>query len=132
MLMAIVALVLLVLSGILLDSHRRSWNAVKLNDELDELQVRAARAQYLRRMQASGVMGVIGVLLMLRPLIPERPLWFLLYLLTLVLLCGWMLMLALVDAFAASLRLRQTRQKIDAGREDLEAQVRAARERRQD
>src|SRR5690606_34570707 len=95
---------------------------------LDDRQRRGARAQYLRRMRASGLIGLIGVMLMIRPLIPERPLWYLLYLLLLVLMCGCMLLLALVDAFAGTLRIRRARHAAAEAREKLEAELRAAQE----
>lgn len=123
-----IALALLAVSGLLLDAHRRSWKAIEADADLDERDRRAARAQYLRRMRASGTIGVLGALLILHPLVPEKPLWFTLYLLLLVLLCGWMLMLAMVDAFANALRLRRARHQTESLQAKLEREIRAARE----
>ncbi|WP_442482671.1 hypothetical protein [Aeoliella sp. SH292] len=131
-LLSVLALALLALSGLLLDWHRRAWNAAKSNTELEPRDLRAARAQYLRRLRASGLIGVIGALLMVRPLVPEKPLWFTLYLLLLVTLCGWMLLLALVDTFATSLRLRRAKQETESLHAKLERELRAARERSED
>ncbi len=119
---------LLVLSGVLLDAHRRAWFAAQQKASLGERERRCARAVYLRRMQAGISIGMIGVLLMLRPLIPQQPFWFLLYLLAMVLLCVWLLLLAMVDVLAASLNRRQSRREIRVTREDLEAEIRAAQE----
>jgi hypothetical protein len=123
---SIAALCLLVLSGLLLDAHRRTWLAVEQELSLTERQRRSARAIYLRRMQASGTMGLIGALLMIRPIVPEKLHWFLVYLLVIVLLCGWMLILAVIDAFAASLRARESRHQTESSREKLEEEIRAA------
>ncbi|MCO6042601.1 hypothetical protein NG895_01650 [Aeoliella sp. ICT_H6.2] len=127
-----IALALLALSGLLIDAHRRTWNAVAEDSELDERDRRAARAQYLRRLRASGTIGVLGALLILRPLVPAEPLWFTLYLLLLVLLCAWMLMLALVDGFANALRVRRARQQTESLEAKLERELRAARDRLDD
>lgn len=127
-----IALVLLALSGLLLDAHRRTWRAAEADAELDERGRRAAKAQYLRRMRASGTIGVLGALLILQPLVPQEPLWFTLYLLLLVLLCGWMLLLALVDGFAAALRVRRARHETESLEAKLEREIQAARDRSDD
>lgn len=125
----IAALGLLVLSGWLLDVHRRTWRAAERNPDLDHRERRSARAQYLRRIRASGLIGLIGGLLMLRPLVPEEPLWYLLYLLLLVLLCASLLLLAMVDALAGSFRVRRSRHDLAEARKKLEAEIQAFRRR---
>lgn len=125
----ILSLALLALSGMLLDAHRRTWRAAESDSALDDRQRRAARAQYLRRMRASGMIGLVGGLLIVRPLVPREPLWFTMYLLLLVLLCAMMFLLALVDGFAATLRMRRTRQEAESLESKLEAELRAAQDR---
>lgn len=115
----IAALLLLGLSGLLIDAHRRTWRTAQDDPALDDRGLRAAKAQYQRRMRASGTIGLLGALLIIHPLVPRRPVWFTLYLLLLVLLCGWMFLLAVVDGFAASLRVRRARLE----RESLEAKL---------
>lgn len=127
--LSIIALILLAVSGLMLDAHRRTWRAAAADEKLDDRQRRAARAQYLRRIRASGTIGLIGALLIVRPLVPAEPLWFTLYLLLLVSLCGYMLLLALVDAFAASLRVRQARREKESLQAKLEKELNAVRNR---
>ena len=125
----LIALALLALSGLLIDAHRRTWRAAENDEAIDQRQLRAARAQYLRRLRASGSIGLVGALLIIRPVVPREPLWYTLYLLLLVLLCGLMLILAVVDGFAASLRIRKARRQTESLEAQLEAEIRAARER---
>lgn len=110
----------------MLDAHRRTWLKAYADSSLDERQRRSARAQYERRMRASGMIGLLGALLIIRPLVPRDPLWFTLYLLTLVLLCGMMMVLAMVDGFAASLRVRRARQESESLQAKLEKELQAA------
>lgn len=128
-LLPLIALALLALSGLLIDAHRRTWRAAENNSNLDQRQLRSARAQYLRRIRASGTIGLVGALLIIRPVVPHEPLWYTLYLLLLVLLCGLMLILALIDGFAASLRIRRARRQTESLEAQLEKELRAARER---
>jgi Tfp pilus assembly protein FimT len=66
---------------------------------------------------------------MVRPLVPREPLWFTLYLLLLVLLCAVMFILAVVDGFAASLRLRRVRSETESLQSKLEKELEAAQDR---
>jgi len=120
--LSLAAIGLLAISGLLLDAHRRSWRAALEASHQSDQDRRAARALYLRRMQASSLIGFLGLLLMVWPVIPEKPLWFLAYLLGLVVLCGWMLVLALIDAFAARIGLRKSRQSMEDRQKDLESE----------
>lgn len=129
--LSITGLLLLGLSGLLIDAHRRTWRAVQAGDKLEERDLRAARAQYLRRLRASGTIGVLGALLIVHPLVPQKPLWFTLYVLLLVLLCGWMFLLALVDGFAASLRVRRARRERESLEAKLNRELRDARQQHQ-
>lgn len=113
----------------MLDAHRRAWFRADVDPSLDQRQTRSARAQYERRMWASGIIGMLGLLLMVRPLVPRDPLWFTLYLLMLVLLCGILILLALIDGFAASLRIRRARQQTESTRQKLERELQSARNR---
>ncbi|QDU58466.1 hypothetical protein [Aeoliella mucimassa] len=123
MLLPVFALLLLVISGLMLDQHRRTWLEAKHSDSIDNRDQRAARAQYLRRMRASGAIGVIALLLIVKPIVPREPLLFTLYVLVLVVLCGWIFMLALVDSFATQLRLRRSRRETASLEAKLEAEL---------
>ena len=121
---------LLVVAGILLDAHRRTWRQEDADGEATFRDRRASRAQYLRRMQASGTIGVLGVLLMIQPLVPRTPLAYVLYMLALVVLSGWAVMLAIVDAFASWLKGHKHRERQLDARQKLEAELKAARDRK--
>lgn len=130
---AIVGLVLLVIAGLMLDSHRRRWLAIQnqLPENRDKNQQRAwrnARAEYNRRMQASGMVGVLGLLIGARPLVPESPLAFALYLCALLIGCLWVLMLGIIDAWANMLGVSRTTGDREAARLRLEAEIKRARE----
>jgi hypothetical protein len=118
----IVPLLLIGVSGLLLDWHRRSWQQAQWDESLNERDRRFARSQYRRRMEASGLIGIIGAVLGCYPLVPKRPLEITLYLTALVLACGCIMLLALVDVWAT----RQNLRRIES--EQLAAQHRIARE----
>lgn len=133
MFLPLAALGLLVVSGLMLDSHRRTWAEAQTNTELvgelQQRQLRAARAQYRRRMQASGLVGVVGGLLLLHPIVPETPLWYVAYASLLSIITAVIFIYGSVDAFANTLRVRKARQHRDDLQTKLEAELRAAQER---
>ena len=128
-LLSYLGLALLVVAGVMLDAHLRTWRGEQTLDEPNPRARRAARAQYLRRMQASGTIALLGGLLMINPLVPLSPIPYILYTLALVLCCGWILMLGVVDGFATWLKYHKIREGQLGAREKLEAELRAARER---
>jgi hypothetical protein len=118
----IVPLLLIGLSGGLVDWHRRSWQQAQWDESLGEGDRRFARSQYRRRMQASGLIGVIGALFGCYPLVPKRPLEITIYVTVIVMACGCIMLLALVDVWATRQNLRRIQS------EQLAAQHRLARE----
>lgn len=120
----IVPLLLIGLSGLLLDSHRRSWRQAQWDESLNERDRRFARSQYRRRMEASGLIGVIGAVLGCYPLLPKRPLELTIYVTAIAVACGCMMLLALLDLWATRQNLRRIQS------EQLAAQHRLAREQR--
>jgi hypothetical protein len=121
----IVCLLLIGLSGVLLDMHRRSWRAAQADKELSSADRRFALSQYRRRMQASGIIAVLGVAVGCEPLIPREPLSYLLYLVSILGACLAIVVLAALDAWS-------TRQHIARlSSEHLAAQVKLARELRE-
>ena len=118
----IVSLLLIGLSGLLLDGHRRSWRAAQQDASLTPGDLRFARSQYRRRSQASGIIGALGAAIGVYPLVPRQPLPITLYLTAVSTTCLAILLLAALDAWA-------TRQNFIRMRsEQLAAQVKFARE----
>ena len=118
----LVALVLMGLSGALLDAHRRSWRLVKDSETVADCDLRFARSQYRRRVQASGTIGVLGAAIAIFPLVPHQPLPITMYLMAVSLACFAILLLAAADAWATRqhfIRLRA---------EHMAAQVKLMRE----
>jgi VIT1/CCC1 family predicted Fe2+/Mn2+ transporter len=118
----IVSLLLIGLSGLLLDLHRRSWRAIQQMDSISPGDLRFARSQYRRRTQSSGTIGVLGAVLGVYPLVPRAPLPFTLYLVAITLACMAIMMLAALDAWATRqnfLRLRS---------EQMAMQIKVARD----
>lgn len=119
---AIVSLLLIGLSGLLLDIHRRSWRAAQKDSSLSQGDVRFARSQYRRRSQASGIIGILGAAIGVYPLVPREPLPITLYLAAISLACLAIVLLAALDAWATrqnSIRMRS---------EQLADQVKFARD----
>jgi hypothetical protein len=121
-----ISLMLIGLSGVLLDMHRRSWRAAQQDTAITDRDRRFAGAQYRRRTQASGVIGVIGAAIALWPLVPQRPWPMFMYVAALGGACFWIVLLAALDAWA----IRQNFARVRG--EQLAAQVKLARELRGD
>ncbi len=105
----LIPLLLIGLSGILIDLHRRSWQSAQQLVEISPGEFRYARSQYRRRVQTSGTIGALGGILALYPLVPRAPLPITLYLLAITLTCLAIMLLAVIDAWATRqnfLRLR--------------------------
>jgi len=102
-----ISLALLGLSGVLIDSHRRSWRSARDNDDLSDRDRRYAQSQYRRRMQASGIIGLLGVGIGVYPLVPREPGPMAFYLAALVSACACIMLLALLDAWATRQHYRR-------------------------
>jgi hypothetical protein len=118
----IVSLLLIGLSGLLLDLHRRSWRTVQHIESISPGDLRFAQSQYRRRMQSSGTIGVLGAVLGVYPLVPRAPLPFTLYLVAISLACVAIMMLAALDAWASRQNFMRLRS------EQLANQVQLARD----
>jgi hypothetical protein len=99
----IFALLLLGLSGLLINSHRCARERVKFASGLEDHARLFANSQYYRRMMASGLIGFLGAAIAIRPLVPIQPLPVTIYLYTLFLACALIIFFAVVDAFATRL-----------------------------
>ena len=96
----VVSLLLIGLSGVMLDMHRRSWRGAEQDPKLAPNERRFAWSQYRRRMQASGIIGVLGAAIGCRPLVPREPLSITLYLASIAGACLAITVLAALDAWA--------------------------------
>jgi hypothetical protein len=137
MFFALIGLALLVVAGLLIDSHRRTWyrrqaELVEPRDKPQQRAWRAARGEYIRRMIASGTVAAMGLLLGARDLVPDRPLAMVVYVLLLVLGCLWLMMLAMFDAWASMLRLSNTASQQETARILLERELEKARQKAQE
>jgi peptidoglycan/LPS O-acetylase OafA/YrhL len=117
-----ISLLLMVLSGLLIDMHRRSWRLAQEDASLTLRDVRFARSQYRRRLQASGIIGVLGAAIGVYPLVPHEPWPIMLYLTWLMMACMAILLLAALDAWAT----RQNFVRLQS--EHLSAKIKLARE----
>ena len=118
----LISLILIGLSGVLLDWHRRSWRAAQDDTAMPERERRFALSQYRRRMQASGIIGVLGAAIGIGPIVPREPWTMAIYLLALVGSCACIMVLAAIDAWATRQHFARIRS------EQLTAQIKLARE----
>ena len=95
-----ISLVLIGLSGFMLDAHRRTWRAAQQDPGLADRERRFLQAQYRRRMQASGIIGALGAAIGIKTLVPLEPWPMILYLLFLAGACACIMVLAGLDAWA--------------------------------
>jgi hypothetical protein len=104
------SLLLLLVSGVLMLTHWRSWNAFR-QQEQPQSEFDFRRRQFRRRMQASGMIGIVGITLFIgvafflgrESLIPwfEDPVVIFVYWAAVVLITVWMVLMALVDIWAS-------------------------------
>jgi hypothetical protein len=108
---ALISLTLLGLSGLLIDSHRRTWRDARDSQTLSEQDRRFARCMYLRRMQASAMIGLMGAAVGIWPVFDDqaRPWALLLYTAILLSACAWCMALAMMDVWATRRHFRQKR-----------------------
>jgi hypothetical protein len=118
----LISLLLIGLSGLMLDMHRRSWRAAQHDRTLSDRDLRFARSQYRRRNQASGMIGVIGAGIAIGPLVPARPWPMALYVVLLAGACLGIMVLAGLDAWATRQNFARLRT------EQLAARIKLARE----
>lgn len=118
----VLSLILMGLSGFLLDLHRRSWRSTEQDASLTPIERRYALSQYRRRMQASAIIGVLGAAIGCRPLVPHDPVWLLLYVISLLGACLAITVLACMDAWATRQHFARVRS------EHVAAQVKLVRE----
>jgi hypothetical protein len=97
---SIFSLLLIGLSGLMLDRHRQKWRQAEQDATLTPSERRYALSQYRRRTQASGIIGALGFAIMIGPFVPHRPWPFVIYLASLAGSCLAIVVLAALDAWA--------------------------------
>jgi hypothetical protein len=107
----VISLTLLGLSGLLIDSHRRTWREARDSTTLPDADKRFARAMYRRRMQASGAIGIMGAAIGIWPIVDQqaRPWSLLLYTAILLVACSWIMLLAMFDFWATRRHYQRVR-----------------------
>lgn len=118
----LVSLLLIGLSGVMLDMHRRAWRMAQHDESLSQRDRRFARSQYRRRMQASGIIGLLGAAIGMKPLVPPTPWPMALYVASLAGGCLCIMLLAGLDALATRQNFARLRS------EQMAAQIKLVRE----
>lgn len=93
----------------MMSSHARSWRHQQNVPNLSDDERRYYFRRYRRRMQISGMLALDGILIALGGilfLIPPRPLVLSLYWLGVLLLTGWVILLAMGDYWSTAARGR--------------------------
>lgn len=116
---AVFALILIGISGTMLDMHRRTWLGVQQDATQPTNERRYARSQYRRRMQASGIIGSIGAAIGCGPLVPRQPIAMALYLLAIVGACLVLILLAVFDAWSTRQHVARLRGELLANQAKL-------------
>ncbi len=122
----IVSALLLLAAGVMMLSHVRAWRAFK-QEGLDAEDFDYRRRQFRRRMQTSAMLGLLAVALPAGMAITTwlRSGWvFLFYCLAMILLVCWVILLALVDAWATKHHFGRLRDKCLVEKLRLEAEIR--------
>lgn len=124
----IFSLTLLGLSGLLIDSHRRTWREARESTTLSEADKKFARAMYVRRMQASAMVGVMGAAIGVWPVVDQqaRPWTLLLYTAILLVACAWSMALAMFDIWATRRHIQRKRMENLAKQLQLTVEMAAA------
>src|SRR5882724_4342193 len=125
----VASLALLAVCGLLLDSHRRTWQHARDSDEFSPREKRYALSQYRRRMQASGTIGLVGAAIAVGPLVPHRPEPMTLYLAALLAGCTWIMLMALLDFWATRQHYHRIRSEQMTAQVQLAREIRAAQNR---
>jgi hypothetical protein len=118
---AIISLTMLGLSGLLIDSHRRTWREARDSTTLSQVDKQFARAMYYRRTQASALVGLMGAAIGIWPIFDNqaRPWALLFYTAILLTACAWSMALAMLDIWATRRHFQRKRM------EQLKKQVQA-------
>ena len=123
---ALVSLFLLACAAGLMISHHRTWRRVQRRQpEAEELDYR--RRQFRRRTQTSAMLGLLAVAIFVVQLIPGPPLLVLISWGVVLLVLGWIGLLAVVDIWATKHYFGRLRQTFLVEEAKLQAELRRIR-----
>jgi cytochrome c biogenesis protein CcdA len=121
---------LIAIGLMLMRSHLRSWKSSKNDGSLEDRERTHLYTRYRRRMQASGMITGLGILFPLGdilfsflPLNAQNQIWFAIYWLIVLLLAGWLIVLALADMYSTSIHAKTSLNKVRRKQRELERQV---------
>jgi len=107
----------------LIISHHRTWCRLQ-QEQLGAEELDYRRRQFRRRMQTSAMLGLLAVALLVGQLISGPPLLVLLFWGAVMLVLGWVGLLALVDIWATKHHFGRVRQAFLAEEAKLQAELR--------
>ncbi len=130
---ACVCLVLATLSAVLVRGHLRSWAKRQTEEFSDPADLLHYQNQHRRRLQTSILIGLIGILIFVGDLISEQigPGKFAIYWIGVLLLVGYLVTLALLDALATATHMKASLARLRAQRRQIERQAAEMKERPQ-
>ena len=130
---AVVCAGLVVIAGIMIRSHRRTWANRQAEGLADPADLFHYHNQYRRRIQSSLLMALIGVMILVGDLITLQMggLFFGAFWLIVLGLVGYLITLALLDALATMAHTRAALARLRAQRRQLERHAAELRERPQ-
>ncbi|MEM6329877.1 MAG: hypothetical protein AAF790_06480 [Planctomycetota bacterium] len=123
---ALLSLLLLGLSGWLIDQHRTVWAQARGAAPPGGRRLRFARGQFWRRMISSSTIGLVGLLVALRPVVPREPLPMTVYLAALLLGCLLIVAGGVADAYAGARFYRETVRRQRVRQAELAVELLAA------
>ncbi|MBX3441361.1 MAG: hypothetical protein KF774_03055 [Planctomyces sp.] len=131
---AVVSTLLVFAGALLVRGHLRSWRTRRADATLDPGDLLHYQAQFRRRVTASTSLAVIGLLIVIGDLaIPwrERPAVFAVYWSAVLVLTGYIILLAVADALATAAHTRASIARLRAQQRQLERQAAELREKPQ-
>ncbi len=113
---------LVTIGGFMIRGHLRSWAAHQAEGLSDPADLLHYHNQFRRRMQTSALIAVIGILVFVGDLISKQLglRWFGLYWIGVLLLVGYLVLLAVLDGLATASHTRAALARLRAQRRQLE------------
>jgi hypothetical protein len=123
----IVAIGLAALGVGLLVSHQRTWRSQQDDPALSDEERAFLHRRYRRRMQTSGMLSLLGILIgvgdALLVIQKQQPIWPTLYWIGVLLLTGWVMLLAFGDLMSTAARAKAELARARQKQRELERQV---------
>ncbi len=121
----LVCVVLVASAAWLMRAHHHTWRQISKRKESDPRQWEYRRNQYRRRMQTSGMLGVVGIAVFagyfLGATLPG--LFEVLYWLGVLVLVGWLVVLAMADVVSTRMYFGRLRRDHALEQKKLEAEI---------